>query len=341
MTTMKDVAELAKVSIATVSRVLNNSDNVSESRRKQVLNAIATLNYVPNTIAKELKEKNSTTIGLFLPDIQNTFTPTIVDSFITTLSNHNYNVMTCITGFNEQREHNLLSALVSRHVGGIAFLGPRLLHSINNPVIIQLANKFPIIIMDYFDHPQISHVMSDEEEGAYIAVKHLLSLGHRRIALLNGDLQYGTYYHKHQGFLRAFKEFHLTPDPTLMKTVQTDHLGGYQAASELLQYCHRPTAIFTAGDQIAMGVYRAAHENNISIPSQLSVIGFGGSSISLGLYPALSTVSQFPSDIGEEAAMLMMEMITGSLMHPKNIILPPRLMDRSSCCQILSAANDF
>lgn len=335
MTTIKDVAKSANVSVATVSRVLNNPSCVSDARRQQVQDAINSLHYVPNTIAKELITKNSTTVGLLLPDIKNTFTSHIIDNFVKTLSDYNYNVITCITGFDEKRELELINVLVARHVSGFVFLGPRLINSANNSTISQLTNRFPVIMLDYFDDPHVSHVRADEEEGAYLATKHLIDLGHRDIAFLNGDLSYATYYHKRIGFLRAFEESNLSlPDPSLQKTVQADHIGGYQAASELLQYRHRPTAIFTAGDQIAMGAYRAAQENKITIPTQLSIIGFSGSPLSLGLHPTLCTISQFAPDIGQEAAMLMLNLIRNKDQEPKDIILKPALLDRFSCSYI-------
>lgn len=331
MATIKDVAKLAKVSIATVSRVINNPSSVSDARTKLVKDAIEELHYVPNIIAKELITKSSATVGLLLPDITNTFTPYIIDSFVKVLSDYHYNVVTCITGFDDKREQELIHVLTARNVCGFVFLGPRQAHSVNNPIISRLTDTFPVIMLDYFDDPKVCHVMADEEEGAYLAAKHLIELGHRNIAFLNGDLSYGTYLHKQAGFLRAFEESGLTPDSSLMKSITPDHIGGYQATTELLQYRNRPTAIFTAGDQIAIGVYRAAQENKVSIPSQLSVIGFSGSPLSLGLHPPLCTISQFAPDIGREAAMLMINLTKHKEEGVKDIIINPALLDRFSC----------
>lgn len=228
----------------------------------------------------------------------------------------------------------MIHVLTARNVCGFVFLGPRPVHSINNPIISRLTDTFPVIMLDYFDDPKVSHVMADEEEGAYLAAKHLIELGHRKIAFLNGDLSYATYSHKQAGFLRAFDEFGLKPDSSFMKTITPDHIGGYQAATDLLQYRYRPTAIFTAGDQIAIGVYRAAQENKITIPNQLSVIGFSGSPFSLGLHPPLCTISQFAPDIGREAAMLMISLTKHKEEGVRDIIINPALLDRFSCSYV-------
>ncbi|MDO4269458.1 MAG: LacI family DNA-binding transcriptional regulator [Eubacteriales bacterium] len=330
MTTITDIAKAAKVSTATVSRVLNFPETVSPARRERVMRVIEELHYTPNALARELVTKSTKIIGLLLPDITNTFSPTVINSFLQEMNKHGYNTLVCITNADTEKECEYIKMMSKKRVEGFVFLGSRLHNSPNDSYIDQISVKTPVIMLDYLNKPHVSHVMVDEEKGAYLATSYLLELGHRCIAFLNGPLSSSSYYHKHKGFLRAMREAGLEVSDKYQLTVAPNHLGGYEATSELLQYHERPTAIFAAGDQIAVGAYRAAHENGIEIPRDLSVIGFSGSPISMSVYPPLSTVAQYAQEIGEQAAYLMLELLEGKVKQ-KDIILEPKILQRLSC----------
>ncbi len=332
MATIKDIARRAGVSTATVSRVLNTPDAVSEDRRQRVLQAIEQLNYTPNALARDLKTNRTGAIGILLPDITNTFTPTVIESFLQVMNRHGYNTLLCITGADPQLELEYIRMMNKKRVEGFVFLGSRSFCEKNDDYIEHIAQKLPVIMADYLDRPSVSHIMTDEEQGAYLATQYLLGLGHRRIAFLNGDhTRYTTHQFKRQGFLRAISEARASLSDCMPVTVPPNYLGGYEAACRLFALSERPTAIFAAGDQIAVGVYRAAQEHGIPIPQALSVIGFSGSPISMSVYPPLTTVSQFAQQTGEQAARLLLEILKDPQSGPRNHILAPELVLRQSC----------
>lgn len=331
MTTINDIAKAAKVSTATVSRVLNAPETVSEARRERVLRAIEELHYTPNALARELVTKSTKVIGLLLPDITNTFTPTVINGFLVEMNRRGYNTLVCVTNADPDKEREYIEMMNTKRVEGFVFLGPRPMDTPSNDYIERIARKIPIIMLDYLDRPDVSHVMVDEEKGAYLATKYLIELGHKRIALLNGDPAFTTNYYKHKGFQRAMDEAGLECAPHCQFTVAPNYAGGYQAACELLQYRERPTAIFATGDQIAIGVYRAAQENGVSIPRELSVIGFSGSPASMSVYPPMSTVAQYAQEIGEQAARLMLDLLDGRQNAPRDLIFEPKVLQRRSC----------
>ncbi|MCI8855216.1 MAG: LacI family transcriptional regulator [Clostridiaceae bacterium] len=332
MATIKDIAKTAHVSTATVSRVLNTPDAVSEERRRRVLQAIERLNYTPNALARELKTNRTGAVGILLPDITNTFTPTVIESFLQVMNRHGYNTLLCITNADPQLEFEYIRMMNKKRVEGFVFLGSRCFSQQNDDFIEHIAQKLPVIATDYLDKPSVSHIMADEEQGAYLAARHLLALGHRRIAFLNGDhTRYTTYYYKQEGFFRAVHEMSADLSACSLVTVQPNYLGGYEAACQLFEQPERPTAVFTAGDQIAVGVYRAAQEHGLPIPEALSVIGFSGSPISMSVYPPMTTVSQFAQETGEQAARLMLEILQNAPSAPRNLIFTPELVLRQSC----------
>ena len=332
--TIKDIAKAAGVSTATVSRVLNNPDAVSDKRRVHVLQTIEKLQYTPNLLARELKTNSTKVIGVLLPDIKNTFAPSVIENIVQTMNQHDYHTLLCITNADPLLERQCLQMLIRKRVEGLVFLGSRHYNGENDNYIEQLAQKIPVIMIDYLDKPSVSHVMVNEVEGAYQATKYLLQLGHKRIAFLNGDPDgYTTYHYKLQGFLRAMNELPADSISYRQILVSPDYMGGYDAASILLkQNSWRPTAIFAAGDQIAVGVYRAAQEIGIAIPKELSVIGFSGSLVSMSVHPPLCTVAQFPKEIGEQTALLMLRFLQGKQHPPYDMILAPKVLQRQSCC---------
>lgn len=331
--TINDIAKEANVSTATVSRVINNPEMVSEKRKAQVEAAIEKLHYAPNALARELVTKNTNVFGFLIPDITNTFAPSIVDSFSKELERYSYNIMVCLTNADPEKERSYINMMLQKRVEGIAMMGARRLDAVSNEMISSVSRRVPIITLDYPINDDVYSIHTDECRGAYLAAEYLIHKGHRRIAFLNGDDTYTTYYYKRLGFERAMSDYGIPLQSKYCITVEPHFSGGYHGALELLQLNEKPTAVFAAGDQIAVGVYRAVHASNFKVPDDVSVIGFSGSPISLGVYPALTTVAQYAQEMGASAAQALMKIVGGEDI-PKVTVFEPKILERESCISI-------
>lgn len=206
MATITDIAKVANVSTATVSRVLNSPESVSAERRERVLHAIEALNYTPNANARDLVTKSTHVIGILLPDVSNTYSPAVINTFLQKTSEFGYNSLIAITNADDQKEHDYLQMMLTRRVEGLFLLGSRKRQSANNELLNQIALRTPVVMSDYLDLKNVSHVMTDEEHGAYLATQYLINLGHTRIGFVHGPLSMTTNYYKRQGYLRAMQE---------------------------------------------------------------------------------------------------------------------------------------
>ena len=253
--TIKDIAEKVNTSVATVSRVINNKGYISEEKRIAVEKAIKELNYTPQRVhssaAKQIK-----TIGLIIPDMYNLYYIPVLHGLDDELSTHNFNLFLCNSHENIEKEKKYLNNLIVKEVDGIIVLGTRPITGTNKH-IIAISKKLPtLVINDYIFGSQVCSVMTDEAEGTYRAINYLIQLGHRKIAFINGDVDYTTYRYKQEGYEKALHDHHIHINPAFLVKEDPHEEGGYLGASKLLKAKERPTAIFTASDQIAIGVIK-------------------------------------------------------------------------------------
>ncbi len=333
MATIKDIAHEAGVSTATVSRVLNTPTLVSLERRKLVERVISEHNYSSNALARELVTKNTNLIGLLVTDITNTFVPAVMDSFSKELEKYNYNMFVCITGADPSREQHFIDIMRQKRVEGIVLIGNRPISSPNNAGLSKLAKHMPVLKIGYTDIDRLMSVRTDEELGTYKAVEYLIKLGHKRIAFLNGSENVDTYYCKKIGYEKAMRDYNLEPQEKYYIKVDSylSGSGGYNGAMQLMSLNEKPTAIFTAGDQIAFGVYNAVQSCGYRIPDDISVVGFSGSYMSEMIYPSLTTVAQYALETGIEAARQMVKKLRKEGDVQQNIVFTPELILRKSC----------
>jgi DNA-binding LacI/PurR family transcriptional regulator len=192
-----------------------------------------------------------------------------------------------------------------------------------------------LMINDYMIGSNVYSVMTDETEGAFQAVKYLIKLGHKKIAFINGDVDYTTYLYKLRGYERALEANGIEFDEKYHIKQTPYEEGGYLGTKKILQMKEdRPTAIFTASDQIAVGVYKAIYEAGLKIPLDFSVVGFSGIPLSKELFPELTTVDQFAYNTGSKAGRTLMKLIAGETLEQKRILLEPKLIIRNSCKNI-------
>jgi len=332
MTTILDIAREANVSTATVSRVVNSSGNVSDEKQMLVEAAIKKLNYEPNAIARELVTKSTNIIGLLVPDITNTYVPTVMNSFVNEIESYKYTTFLGITNADPQKELRYINIMLQKRVEALVLLGSRLRNSATDKRLAEISKRIPVLFMDYLPDTDgdFACVMTDEEKGTFLATEYLINLGHKRIAFLNGNTDYTTYFYKHKGFAAAMKKHGIEVQRKYMVTVDPHFNGGYLGCTQLLELSEHPTAILASGDQVAVGTYKAIFSKGLKVPDDISVIGYSGSPMSEGVYPALTTVLQFALEAGSEAAHMLRGLLKGSRTE-KEKIFTPRIAERESC----------
>ncbi|MEE4105061.1 substrate-binding domain-containing protein [Pseudomonas viridiflava] len=321
MATIKDVAALAGISYTTVSHVLNKTRPVSEPVRLKVEAAIAQLDYVPSAVARSLKAKSTSTIGLLIPNGMNPYFAELARGIEDYCERNGFCVILCNSDDNPEKQRSYLRVLLEKRVDGL------IVSSVGGDASIAggLTDvRTPLVIVDReLESIEADMVRIDHEQGAYLATRHLLDLGHKRIACIGGPRNGTVAEMRLAGYRRAMQEASVEIDPQWAVHSDFTSSAGYEAAGELLAR-HQPTAIFAGNDVIAIGVLRAAAERNIAVPQNLSVIGFDDIEISRYVYPALTTVGQSIMQLGETAAQMLLCRIAAPHASPveKRLVTP-------------------
>lgn len=306
MATIKDVAALAGISYTTVSHVLNKTRPVSEPVRLKVEAAIDQLGYVPSAVARSLKAKTTRTIGLLIPNGINPYFAELARGIEDHCERNGFCVILCNSDDNPQKQRNYLRVLLEKRVDGL------IVSSVGGDVSNAggLAEvRTPLVVVDReFEGVEADIVRIDHEEGAYLATRHLLELGHRDIACIGGPRDTLVADMRRAGFRRAMRQAGIDIQPGWTLHSEFSSPAGYQAAVSLLAG-QPPTAIFAGNDAIAIGVLRAAAERNVSVPNDLSVVGFDDIQMGRYVYPALTTVGQSITQLGETAAEMLLRRI--------------------------------
>ncbi|MDG9884241.1 LacI family DNA-binding transcriptional regulator [Pseudomonas putida CSV86] len=328
MATIKDVAALAGISYTTVSHVLNKTRPVSEPVRLKVEAAIAELDYVPSAVARSLKARSTATIGLLVPNSVNPYFAELARGIEDACERNGYCVILCNSDDNPKKQRSYLRVLLEKRIDGliVASVGEErdLLESLSGV-------RTPMVILDReLEGVDADLVRIDHEQGAYLATRHLLDLGHVDIACINGPAQTSVAKMRLAGFQRALAEAGVSLPEGRVVSSEFTSLGGYGAAARLLAG-DRPTAIFAGNDMIGMGVLRAAAERHITVPGELSVIGFDDIQMCQYVYPALTTVGQSIRDLGEMAAsMLLRRIVAAGTLPVEQRIVAPKIVLRES-----------
>ncbi len=329
MSTIRDVANLAKVSIATVSRVLNNTDPVSPELEKRVLEAVKKLSYQPNKVARSLRRSESLTVGVLIPDSRNPFFAELAKGVEDMCSNEGYTVVLCNTDEQPDKAIYHLNTLYQQRVAGLIVVSPGQII----PQLQKLLDRgYPIVIADRpLPALETDTVVADHYGGASQAIQHLVDLGHRRIGLIVSNRYLETIKLRWAGVEDTLRAAGIPVEERFIYD-RGDFLpqSGYAGAEILLHQNPPPTAIFTFNDLMAYGVLHYAQTHSWEIPSRLSVIGFDDILISSYTVPSLSTIAQPKYELGQKAAEILLRRIQKSENPIKNIVLPTKLMARVS-----------
>jgi LacI family transcriptional regulator len=332
MATIKEVASRARVSVGTASNVISGVVPVSSRLRKRVMAAIRELDYHPNHIARSLKTKQTMMLGMVIPDITNPFFPSVVRGAEDAASKSKYLLITFNTDDHIEREQQVLSVLRSRRVDGVLLvLAPNSgdFSHIENT----LAAGIPIVCLDRVpaDVP-LDAVMAENVIGAREAVRHLIAMGHRDVAIINGPLSLGTAHDRLQGYRQALAEAGIPIRRELIRQADFRAEGGYSMARELLSSKRRPTAFFVCNGMMALGVLNAIEELGLSCPEDLAIATFDDLPVASAFRPHLTAVAQPAYEIGYKGAELLIQRVEGSIEDPTPIKLRlrPELKIRES-----------
>ncbi|UQZ81426.1 Catabolite control protein A [Paenibacillus konkukensis] len=285
-----DVASRAGVSPATVSRVLNNTANVNAKTKEKVMEVIRELGYLPNAAAKNLRSQKTMTIGVIVPEINNSYYAEIIKGIENKAYAQKYKVIICDTGNNKEKELDFLNLLINRTVDSMILVTPQL--SEEELARIVDMNYSIGIVGRYVGNGKVPCVFTDNVKFSKEVVRHLVEQGHKEIVFLSGYADAIDSFERLEGYMKALREHHLPFLPELIENGDFNERGGYEAMKRLLDKKVSFSAVYAANDEMALGVYKACREFNIAIPGQIAVVGVDNDRISRYITPKLSTVSQ-------------------------------------------------
>lgn len=335
MVTIYDIAKETGYSPTTVSKAFNNYKDVSRKTREKILSTAKEMGYLPNSHARTLMTKRSWTIGVLFKEssgagIRHPFFNAVIDSFKLKAEAEGYDLM-----------------FISENIGGksSSYLEHCMFRSVDGVVIINadrmdtglqelLDSEIPCVLLDYSSSKEQT-LCSDNTQGSLLAVQYLFDLGHRRIAHISGGPGTFAGEQRQKGFEEALKKLSI-PQKENYIAVSNGYFSiesGFAAMNTLLDLPEPPTAVLAAGDYLAIGAMQAVTSRGLSVPKDMSIIGFDDIEAAEWVHPKLSTVKQNVKLLGFRAAELLIESIETSS-HPQTVVLPVELVIRESCCAI-------
>ncbi|NGZ73796.1 LacI family DNA-binding transcriptional regulator [Saccharibacillus alkalitolerans] len=336
--TVYDIAREANVSVATVSRVLNNTAPVKKETRDRIVALMNKHQFQPNALARSLTRKETGMIGFILPDITNPFFPEVLSGFDSEARRLGYTYFLCDTiSTNEEnqrlydrqyeRESQYLGLLMEKQVDGIVMIGGRVDLAKPDPELAreveELAKRVPIVLLNgSLPKTKLNRVSADQKLGAQLAVQHLIGLGHRDIALIGGYAKMSNTQQRLSGFRSAMKDAGLAVRREWTLTEGFSVEKGQEFAARLLNMKRRPTAMFCLNDLLAIGALKAAHRAGIAVPEELSIVGYDDIPQATYSIPELTTVSLKSQEIGRQAAKTLDKMIAGKKVPALQSIVP-------------------
>lgn len=335
MSTLKDVAKEAGVSVPTVSRVINNYRYVRETTRKRVLEAIEKLSYHPNIVAKNLKQGKTNSIGFILPDISNSFFAMVTVGIEKVLRKNGYHLILCNTDGRHELEVDSLKLVISKKVEGIILATIGTTGELTGEIIHHL--KIPVVVIDNkMKGLKTDVVLHDNIGGAQQLTSHLIAHGHKRIAFIGGPLNETSGKKRLEGYKRALIKNGLPVIKELIKIGDWRKDSGFQLTRELLNLSDKPTGIVAANTYMALGVLLALREEGLKVPKDIALVSFDDLEFVSALDPPLTTLKSLDTKIGEVAADLLLERIKNrNEKEIQEIYLPTELVIRNSCgCKV-------
>jgi LacI family transcriptional regulator, repressor for deo operon, udp, cdd, tsx, nupC, and nupG len=331
MSSIKDVARLAGVSTATVSRTLAEPDKVSETTRRKVQGAIERCGYVRNELARSFRMQSTQTILVLVPDIGNPFYSLIIQGLEEVAQKHRYRLLLGDTQNRPEREIEYLQSVMQRQVDGIISLG----HTLPPVLAFKDGKTVPLVMAcEYLHDATVSSIGIDNVAAAALATSHLIDLGHSRIAFINGPAQTPLSKDRLRGYREALKAADLAYDKNLVVRGDFSLLSGERAASVLLDANRRFSAVFAANDAMGIGAIKVLRARKFKVPGDISVVGFDDIEFAQYVEPPLTTIHQPRREIGRAAMARMIARLGNGAAQPVQVVLEHDLVVRGSTARL-------
>lgn len=328
------MARLAQVSQTTVSYVLNNntSVNLTAQTRQRILDVANEIGYVPNSAARTLRTRKTMTVASIIPDITNPFYPWFERGIQDVIESQGYDLIVYNTDGLNEKEHRALKFAQQGRVDGL-IMTPFFLTPIDLKPLVQ--SGVAVVVLGRteleWSSAEIDNISIDNVAAARTAVDHLLENGHTRIAMIAGVRGTPPRERRVEGYREALAEHNVPIVEQLIRAGEFTELGGYDGTKELLRLQLRPTAIFAANDLMAIGALQALREEGIAVPDDIAIVGFDDISAASLVHPALTTIAQFPYQMGRRAAEMLFDRLSGRFTgHGGQIKMPFELIVRES-----------
>ena len=325
MVSIKDVAEVAGVSTATVSRVLTNGLHVRPEVRERVLAAVERLGYRPNLVARSLRSQQSTTLGLIVSDIRNPFFTAISRAVEDTSYEQGYSIMLCNTDENPEKEGIYLNLMQDAGIAGVIISPTQ-----QNDALFTSPNfPLPIVVVDRpMVNGDVDAVLLDNVAAAYRLTAHLIEQGYQRIGILSSEMSTGQ--ERQLGYEKALRAHRIVPRTEYIKNIAPKMEAGYEATLKILDMIEPPDALFTVNSLLAAGALQAIRERNLTIPDDIALVTFDETTWASLVQPAITLIAQPTYEIGKTATELLLQRIADPTRPTRHVILTGQLLVRGS-----------
>jgi LacI family transcriptional regulator len=327
--TLSEIAKATGFSIPTVSRVLSNSDYpVSPPTRQRIMDVAQALGYRPNISARSLRTDRTNSVGIIVDDILSPFVPPIVRGIQDCLNEFDYLSLIVNTDWDPKQEVEAVNTLISRPVDGLIFVEyPHIaIHE-----TLGKSNKPYVFVHRLFGSSIKNSIVPHDRYGAALAVRHLVALGHRRIAYINGLESWHSAQRRLAGYKDELAAHGIDFEPNLIQPGDWEFEGGYKAAKNLLKVKEQPAAIFSANDLMALGAIHAIQDAGLNVPADMAVVGYDNREFARIVRPRITTVSMPVYEMGKAGAGLLLRQLTEGRQDVEEVKIKGQLFIRESC----------
>jgi len=327
--TLKDIAEKLNVSVTTISKALNNHPDISETRRKEILEMVEKLNYVPNTMAKSLRNRKTNFIGLIVSDNANPYYARVIRGVEEVLSVQGYHTLIFNNNEDPEKEMLFLQELRSINVAGV-IITPAL----GNQKSTELLKKFqiPYVLANrYIDRNKDNYVIVNDLQAGYMATRYLLENRYKNVLFINGNEHISAARDRYEGYIAAMEEKGVQISPDWIYNNGITQEDGYNFTKKIIKTHKPPFSLLCFSDYVATGAMKALNESGVSMPKEVAVMGIDDIDMFSFMHPGLTTVHVPKKDLGLKSAEMLLNLIKEpDKIKERQIVLEPRLVVRDS-----------
>ena len=326
--TLKDIGKEVGVSATTVSRALNNKSDISYEVKQKIKEVAERLGYSPNALARSLKAKKTSSIGVLIADIADSFFAPIVKGIENTAREMGYSIILCDTGEEYEQEKLALQMMLEKRVDGLLITPSQTEYG---DILELKRKKIPFVLVGrHFDLVESDYVIPDEIEGAFLATDYLIKKGHKKILFINGPNYISSAKERLVGYKRALQEHAILFDKSLVKEGALKMEDGYRIMKEILSAGTKFTAVFAYCDFVVLGIMQALEEGKLKIPGDIAIVGYDDVAFARFLQVPLTTVHIPKYELGKEAMKLLKKKIEGEIQETQSVVLETKLVIRKS-----------